>query len=130
MSIRSLLFESRPNLNLPEVDYEPSSLINLKKAMIAEGTLIANNLKVFFSVMGVTGLTAADLVANPQSFEDWSLKGLLLMAVLVLSRVVVVQQRNHEASMKELLGKYEQALKDDRDDDDDRHGRSARGKRG
>lgn len=70
--------------------------------MIGEVILISTHLKMFASCMLITALVLADMGVTPQSAEDYTLKGLLICALLYVSRLLLIQQDAHKADMKEI----------------------------
>lgn len=117
--MKPMIYYASEPVPLPEVEANHTLASRIKEAMVAESSLITSNVKVFLSTLGVVGVTLADMASDIKSAESWGIKALLLAAVLILARVIVVQQRDHKSEMKDMLGKYERALKKNSGDDDD-----------
>lgn len=103
--VPSILFSSAS----PEGNTEEKFTTKFKRAMIAEGALIASNVKIFLAVLGVVGIAAADMAVEPKSLEDWGLKGCLLVAILILARVIATQNRKIESLYERLAEKDDDA---------------------
>ena len=108
MNPRAFLLASKPNLSLPEEDYEEPPPSKLKQAMIAEGALIGNNLKLFFTGLGITGLVAADAASQNNPYEEWTLKAILIGAVLYLVREIAKRDAKIEKLYERLAEEEEE----------------------
>lgn len=95
---------------------EPQQESKLKRAMVAEGALIANSLGYFLPSLAIGIIGTAEIAANPQSWEDISLKVVLMLSVLFLVRVIAKKDEKIEKLYDRLAQK----------DDDDRNGTKAR----
>lgn len=87
--------------------------------MIAESTLIASNLKVFLGCIAVVVVGVAEIAAGPTSVEEYTVKGMLIVAVIVLVRQIQVDRKEHRAEVTKLWEKIERLLKKNGIEDDD-----------
>lgn len=85
-------------------------LRTFKKAMIAETSFIASQWKIFSGVLAVAIFSVADLAVPSQSVEDYSLKALLIVALVFVVRLLLVQQKEHKQELKELRDRHETAM--------------------
>lgn len=69
--------------------------------MITEVSLIACNWKLATGGLALVLISAADMAVAPQTFEDYGLKGLLIVTVIFLVRQLLKTQAEHKAEMKE-----------------------------
>ena len=84
----------------------------LRKSMIAETSFIASQWKIFSGVLAVATFAIADLGAAPQSIEDYSLKALLLVALVFVVRLLLIQQKEHKEELRTLRDRHETAMHD------------------
>ena len=96
---------------------EPHPLLkHFKKAMIAEASFVASQWKIFFGMASIAILAVAD-AATTSPWEDWSLKGLLLGAVIFVVRLLLLEQakrekaeQDHKSEIKELMSTHAKTL--------------------
>ncbi len=69
--------------------------------MIAETTLIATKWKAFAGCTAVAVLAAADSMVTPATLEDYGLKGLLILALVFVVRLLLKQQAEHKQELQE-----------------------------
>lgn len=90
--------------------------------MIAEASLVTVKTKIALGFIFASMLAAADAQVTPWSPEDYTLKGILAAAVVVLWRLVLKQQAEHKSDMAKqqaehkaeitvLRDKYEEDMK-------------------
>lgn len=91
----------------------------IKSAMIAEGTLIANNLKAVFAFLSITGFAVVDAVATePSPIREWTLTTALIIAIGYLVRSLALKDKE----IKELYRKLLDRNKDDEDEEPQKKG--------
>lgn len=95
----------------PEAEPEQGKAGKLKKAMIAETSLIAAKWKIFGGCLAMVVFGVADTQVTPASLEDYTLKGLLLLALVFVVRLLLKQQEDHKKEMDSLRSKHEEMLK-------------------
>lgn len=65
--------------------------------MIAETSLLVSKWKFAATIAAIGGIWIADeTLTRPQSIEDWGLKGLLMLTVGFLVRLLLKQQDEHK----------------------------------
>lgn len=69
--------------------------------MIAETTLIATKWKALAGCTAVAVLAAADSVVTPATLEDYGLKGLLIISLIFVVRLLLRQQADHKVELRE-----------------------------
>lgn len=79
--------------------------------MIAEASIVTVKTKIALGFICASALAAADAQVAPWSPEDYTLKGALAIAVVVLWRLILKQQAEHKQEMAALRDKYESDMK-------------------
>lgn len=79
--------------------------------MIAEASIVTVKTKIALGFVFASMLAVADSQMPPWSPEDYTLKGTLAVAVVVLWRLVLKQQAEHKLEMSTLRNKYEDDMK-------------------
>lgn len=110
---------SKPEVSSPTEETKEGIGARLKNAMIAESSLIATNLKAFLASVALLAVGAAEMTAEPNSAEDYTLKGILIVAVIFLVRQIQVDRREHRAEVTKLWEKIERLGKKKNGDDDE-----------
>lgn len=67
--------------------------------MISELSLIATKTKLFGSCFAVVALGVADANVSPGSLEDYTLKGMLMIALVFTIRLLLKEQADHKAEL-------------------------------
>lgn len=109
---------SKPEVASPTEETKEGIGARLKKAMIAESSLIASNVKTFLGCMAVLATGAAEMLTSPNSAESYTVKGMLIVAVIVLVRQIQVDRREHKLEVTKLWEKIERLSKKNGDDDE------------
>lgn len=69
--------------------------------MLAQLASHATEIKFILAALVGGGALLADVAVDPKGLEDWGLKGLLLIALGYAVNLLLSQQKEHKAEMKE-----------------------------